>query len=794
MAPSSQNSNSNSQEQPNNVQALHSLLQSFGPDAAQNVSPEALQRISDRLSEMMGEEVVRDAFAFRDQPGMRAGTTGSTSTSTSTRNLNEPVVNEEGLPIIDITEREGEVESGEPGSGSGSGSLVQGVDGTQNLSNGTTTLIDEPPLVPLSTLSPSERDLRRRERERILDMLEAEEALEQHREREREARARKEALDKRKEDGKTERERLLALRETHRRMGKALLRSEVRGRGDDGEKEKDPSFDTTREELAGPSSQLTEDKKQKKKSVSFAEPEDDEDDAQQVDGERLTSSTDVAINWGDVARGRLRSTPKSASPMLPRDNERLMKWQVVERVPGGGDLVNPNPSTKPTTPTAPTLTPTPTQKIQFVDAAADSDDESEAGSPPPSDDEDDHVGQDSDTEHSDPDADPDARVDGAEDEGVDWDYAQHQREIALEYYRKRDRIGKENLAALSSHTHEPDEDSSVSQVSPPSRSKAVLRWDSDPSSSRSLDSSTIIPAANVQRTLQSSIRYGKLDEGGRLVGGEEASDSGSDPDDEEVARGIIELLQKGQVYNIGPGEGSETKMVTVPPAASASPGASTTTTTITTSTNPTQTSTQPPPHSSAFTTPREPLPQKPKTSRFKLAKTQSERTNTTSITPGAVAADSLSVPRSDSSTPVSAVGRSSPKVTSALESSVVERTVPTPTPKSSLPVPSPLPSPLPSSSSSKQQLPPGISSFSGPTPQPTIVESPSFPQNALRSQRRPERPPMIMSSKVVESSSLSSRSQAGKGNEEREREREGQDQSEEVKPQKRVSRFKAERS
>ncbi|GAW06883.1 hypothetical protein F5879DRAFT_947488 [Lentinula edodes] len=679
----------NQAEALNNTEALQTLLQSFGPDAAQNVSQEALQRLSDKLSELMGADVVRDAFAYNDQDGQPVPT-GS-----------ETLLNEEGLPIIDITEPEvAHVRS-----------QIQPSSSSSDPSDSPITT-EAPPLIDLSTLSPAERDLRKRERERILDLLEAEEVLEQRSEREKEAQERREALDRKRDDGKTERQRLLELKETHQKMGKALLRSVISKDDDTKKAEIQPSSFSPASSSAVKETAATPNIK--KKSVSFAS-----EDPTKVEPSEPSSktSTDIA-DWGDVSKGRLRPNPKPlVADVYTRQSEQLMKLQVVERAPGDGSTSfqsislaeNKQPSTS---------------KIQILDSSAgDSDDESDMDSNTLSDD--DNVPQNSDTEHSDAES---GSLDL--DEETDWDFAQHQREIALEYHQKRGKIGKETATALTSHTHEPYEDPSFPELAsnkPKSSSSmsqfranrlassyAVANTDATSSVPSPLGSSTLptlLPAGAAQ-TLQHAVRLGKLDEQKRLVGGD-AGDSGSEPDD-EVAREILELLQKGEVYNLGPN--GEDIYVVPPNTITSGSGDSTK---QSTRAQPPRSDPLPP-----FTPPIEPLPQKPKTSRFKLAKTQSDR----------LPSPSTSVDLSGSSTPVSNARRSSPKL--AMESSVVERAVP-------------------QLSTSKRSESPSADYTNVPKPpifNSMVIESPSFPRSA-ESQRRPERPPTIMSSHVVESSS-----------------------------------------
>ncbi|KAJ3965709.1 hypothetical protein EV361DRAFT_938078 [Lentinula raphanica] len=689
----------------NSTEALQALLQSFGPNAAQNVSQEALQRLSDRLSEMLGADVVRDAFAYRDQEGQANGT------------RNETLLNEEGLPIIDITE---------PDAIPGQSSSQSNVSATPSQNNPIASL-EEAPLVNLSTLSASERDLRKRERERILDMLEAEEVLADRREREKERQERREALDKRREDGKTERERLLELKETHKKMGKALLRSVVSNDDHEGEEAKQPS--TPSSPTPSPSKEPGKTPEIKKKSVSFAA----DDEVEAVSPEPSPKPSQDIVDWGDVSQGRLRSKPKTlpVRDSYARQSEQLMKLQVVERSPNGQS--NPSRNNDSTQPPPP---PPSTSKIQIIDApTGDSDDESDVDSPLL---DDEPVLEDSDTEHS------DVEPGNSDlDEETDWDFAQHQREIALEYHQKRDKIGRETAAAFINHTHPSDQEPSDVQISSdqpkPASSISQFRANrmassyavaNNVSASSSSTSTSTLPTmipADSARTLQNAVRLGRLDEQGRLVGGE-PGDSGSEPDD-EIAREVLEILQRGEAYNIGPN--GEIVHASPPPDASGG----------TLSAKPV-----PPP----FTPPKEPLPEKPKASKFKLMHTRTER----SPSQGSPSVDS-----SGSSTPLSTVGRSSPKIV-AMESSVVERTAPQAS------------SSKPQSEIISSAISPNVNSALSSS---MIVESPSFP-SSTSSQRRPERPPAIMSSQVVESSSS----------------RRTEDAKTEAAP-KRVSRFKAER-
>ena len=139
----------------------------------------------------------------------------------------------------------------------------------------------------------------------------------------------------------------------------------------------------------------------KKKTVNFADSPDDPSPT--------TASVDAS--WGDVTAARLRSANRSTLiSQAEFDKHTPMKMSVVERVPVG-----------------PRSLPKPVIKVE----ERDSDDESEGDA---SDIED---GVQSDQEST------------PEEDDFDFDFAQHQREIALEYHRKRTTIGEETAAAMT---------------------------------------------------------------------------------------------------------------------------------------------------------------------------------------------------------------------------------------------------------------------------------------------------------------------------------------------------------
>ncbi|KAK0463827.1 uncharacterized protein EV420DRAFT_1638740 [Desarmillaria tabescens] len=556
-------------------EALRALFNTIEPGADKNISPEALQRLSEKLTEFSG-----GMDAAKDPLNINRG---------------GEHVNEEGLPIIDINEPDFEI-------GSSSNKPFA-----------------EPDLIPLSSLSPAEVEVRKRERNRVLDMLEAEEEMLERKSNEAEKERRREALQNMKEAGREGVKNFAQTREMQKKMGKALLRNMAAAR----EKEEKEKAEKEAEDLRKEKART---KKGPQKTVTFAVPEKEDDKEEE----------NVEHEWGDVAQGRLTSTKRPTLLSKFNDSTLPMKMSVVERPPGQSN--------------SPPETP---QNL------ADSDDESE---PPLS-----EGGSSSDNPS---DADEDVE------EGFDMDYAQHQREIALEYHKKRETIGRDVSLAMRSHTHEEDEEEQPSSSAPKKKTPlshfkserlASSYGASAPSSSLSPTSqslgASILPASGAE-TLRNAIRVGKLDSENRLVGTESDSEG-----DNEEAQEIIRLLEKGEAYNAGPSK-------------------------VQSSTN-----------DSILPENLPPLLPKTKPSKFKAARSQAGRPATPSS-------------QSDSSTPVSNVARSSPKLPPAIKN----------VPPSATVIDSP--------------------SFPAGDVMSMIVESPSFPQP----QPAPTSRPMVVSSAVRESS------------------------------------------
>jgi hypothetical protein len=280
----------------------------------------------------------------------------------------QPPLNEEGLPIIEITEP------------------MESVSGT------TAPIVDaeDARFVPMYQLPPAERARNKAQMTRILDMLEEEERVEEERNEVRDRRQRREELEQRKANAKAEFERIRTLKDMQKKMGKALLQNMADAR----EKDEEERAQRVKEDL-----ELEEARRSRKprKSVSWAE------------------------------------LPKSEAG--PSHNKLPMRPDVVERF-----------STRPIASSPP---PPP---------IADSDDESDP--PSPDSDEDDELHSPS------PGPEPPLSDDTGEDEPAeghasedefDMDAVQHQREIALAYFEKRNKIGADAARALSAHSHDEDE-------------------------------------------------------------------------------------------------------------------------------------------------------------------------------------------------------------------------------------------------------------------------------------------------------------------------------------------------
>lgn len=249
--------------------------------------------------------------------------------------------------------------------------------------------------MPAWTLSEEEKARRRAERERILDALEEEERLEEER------RAAEE-----EESRAAKRKRLQAARELQKAMGRTLVKN-VRDFKAKEEEAKNALLEVGTAVGTEGSKRL-----KPKKSVSFDLPP-----------EESPVSPVPPQDWGDVTPARLQqkksSTPGAHGPL---------KFQVLERFP---------------------------RKLQLGSSSKDSDDESDP-EPVPDSEEDDpspvkHV-----EFHSDESTEDGGDFEFQEGE-TDLEAAQHQREIALAYYEKREKFAAQAAAAFSSHSHAEDD-------------------------------------------------------------------------------------------------------------------------------------------------------------------------------------------------------------------------------------------------------------------------------------------------------------------------------------------------
>ncbi|KAF8809064.1 hypothetical protein BYT27DRAFT_7188147 [Phlegmacium glaucopus] len=672
-----------------NQTALHALLSAIDPEgvgsADGKLTSDVVTKLSEKLSELVGPEAVESFKQDRNERG--------------------ELLNEEGLPIIDITEP---------------------VDDKQSQTTETLpTSIVEEPSTPLSSLPTSVRARRNEQVNRVLDYLEEEEREEELKEKQRELEGKHDMMQKRKIQEAEEKANIKATKELQKKMGRALLQNI--GKAKEKERQEQEAQRLQDEEAdKGRSPSL------KKKTVAFVDALDvSENDAADPDPSQ-------GPDWGDVTLARLRASKRPTLLSQSLLDKHPMKMSVVERFPAG----------PPTFPNS----PHPDQRF------ADSDDESDPA--PESESSDTAAGDENDDESI-----------VLEQEEVDFDFVQHQRQIALEYHRKRNKFGQDAAEAIMNPLHADDtplestpdvtRESSKPAVSQFRASRIASAYSaSAPSTSASTSLGASIVPVSSSRTIQRALRTGKLDSDGRLVGGEVDSTS----EDEDPARQeVLELLKKGEVYNLGP-DGNY--IHTIPPRSN--PRASTSTATPSANEDPSASKSLPPSRRS-------------QTSKFKPSRPAEGRLFPSDPIP----IPSLSIshthePLSPSITPVSHAGRSSPKLetSQAIAPQVHERR--------------PLADPASASSSSNF-----VTGKSAASPFSMIVDSPSFPAPQgpqgmpetvipslsappTRNTTRPDHPPAVLSSAVMQSD----RSQAPQLNE----------TSQQAAKTKKISRFKAERS
>ncbi|PIL24251.1 hypothetical protein GSI_14004 [Ganoderma sinense ZZ0214-1] len=625
------------------AEALQALLDSLAPGAETGgdgkLNPGQVRRISDRLGELLGEDAIPDS-AQRNEKG--------------------ELVNEEGLPIIDIVE---------PVPANETSVAANAVPASQ-----------DPNLIPLWALSIQEKARRRAERDRILDLLEEEERIQQEKDEVEERKRFKADLEKRKQTAEAEMDALKKAREMQKKMGKALLKNIVVAR----EREEQ---ERRAEEEAEKQAREERKKLKPKKSVTFADlpPDHEHQPANSV-------PMPPPFDWGDVSPATLQTPTKDSLITKNQMNGGPMRMNVVERKPGqkGGPKSPPPPRQRDSDDES---EPDSAVTVDFDEGDVVQADHSDAEEPPSS-----SHGESDESDYGVP----------QDDEPVVWDvegydYAQHQREVALAYYEKRATIGADARAAMRNHDHpegenewdQPDVPLEATLAGAPPK-PSVSRFKSSLSSVSSLPSQSlggsVLPASQ-SSGLKAAVRLGKL-ENGNLIGGEQGE---SDEDIEPAAKEMLEMLKKGEVVNVGPSLPPDVLVTDSDPAAQASAGPST------------------------------PSTKPSRVSQFK-------NSLTVSSTPTSSAPSS---PGSSLSTPLTTIERSSPKLS----------------PSGGTPVPVPIPtnssqfaSPWSQKFAEKRpvQMPgmvvdspsfpaPGIvrsSSFPGPTDGPAfqsvIIDSPSF--------------------------------------------------------------------
>ncbi|KAG6868693.1 hypothetical protein C0993_011923 [Termitomyces sp. T159_Od127] len=613
---------------------------------------DVVTKLSEKLSELMGEDIRGELDQLNNARG--------------------ELLNEEGLPIIDITEPVA----------------------TSTVEEEDVGFVEESTLPPLHLLPAPVRERLRQERNHLLDQLEEEERAHQKREESADMEHREDILRKRKEAAAQEKEKLKATREMHKKMGKMLLQNLA--------KEREEEEKARIAEVASDEAKRASQGGKSKKTVSFADTPDTFDDER-------------ASKGGDITPARLRATGRSS--LLSSFNDLPMKMTVVERTPSGLPKLMKN--------------------------EPDSDDESDPEA------------------HLD-DEDSDREV-TLEDEEYDAEFAHHQREVALQYHEKREKIGAAALAALAAHSHDVDGhvrvdlplDMPSSEPEKPSISqfKAGRLASSFAASSPSTSIGASVVPASAARTIQKTVRTGKIDENDQLVGGD--ADSASEDETTENAQELLNLLRKGELYNIGP----DGNYLHVAPPSDGGEHAK-------------ETPSLPSVIGRAIPKDLTPI-DRPKTSKFKLSRATGQ--------PSVTLPSSRS---SDSNSPVSVAERSSPKTPPPMASSVVERksaparlamnpSVSERPPSGQAPVAerwpavpanrsvasSAFPSMIVDSPSFPAPIPPNVpanEAASSSSPSPMIIDSPSFPRYAVSEvQSRPTRPPVVVSSATREASGVS---------------------------------------
>lgn len=323
-------------------------------------------------------------------------------------------MNDEGLPIIEITEPVEEISS------SSSNSARPSVENQE-------VIVDEPALVPLFDLSPAQRSQLRKQRDSILDALEAEESVQTKRDDERDARKKEDEMNLRRAAAKAELDRIRAAKEMQKKMGRALVRNNANELGES----RNPEVVS---ETSRPSNSTDAAQSQKaKKSVSFTgEVKINEGGSSKaVENNNMSDFGDVSI--APIMNGRRKAIKTSSLDKQP------MKMDVIERIPGKDSIRK--------------------QQMQ-----GDSDDESvhETNSDNEMDDDDSDI-IDSEIQDSDPSDDNEESDDEGELDGeLDLQEVQRQRKVALEYYKLKNKIGVDIAKVMKEDAEKDDWDQPVS--------------------------------------------------------------------------------------------------------------------------------------------------------------------------------------------------------------------------------------------------------------------------------------------------------------------------------------------
>jgi hypothetical protein len=204
------------------------------------------------------------------------------------------ILNEEGLPIIDITEPAEHT--------------------TANARAAESYTAEDDP-APLTMLSVEERLRRKAQQERILAMLEEEEEREAAKQAEAEDREARDLAERARADARAETERKRAAREMQKKMGKALMASLGESRNTEA-----ASSPTNSAQPTDPAGVNSKEGSKPKKSVKF-----------DVDVSPKAEGTGVRSAPGDVSFAPLRASASSIRPKGTNVDGLTMKMNVVER-------------------------------------------------------------------------------------------------------------------------------------------------------------------------------------------------------------------------------------------------------------------------------------------------------------------------------------------------------------------------------------------------------------------------------------------------------------------------------